>query len=88
MYQKIVRVSRNSVGLGQFPTERIARILQKFKYVRMTQILSVLLLGVENLEKLARIARILHDSYQVWANCADFVQFTVNLVRSIFLCAK
>ena len=44
----------------------------------MSRILAILLLGGENLEKLARTAPILHDLCQEWANCADFAQFAVH----------
>ena len=45
----------------------------------MSRILTILLLGVENLEKLAWVARISRDFCQEWANCVDFAQFAVNL---------
>ena len=42
---------------------------------RISQILAILLLGGENLGKLARIARISRDSYRGQANCANLVRF-------------
>ena len=54
----------------------------------MSRILAISLVGVENLEKLAWIARISLDSYRGWANCADFAQFAVDFASSIFLRAK
>ena len=49
----------------------------------MVQILIILPVGIENLEKLAWIARILRSSGQGSVNWVDFVQFTVNFESSI-----
>ena len=42
---------------------------------RISRILAILLLGGENLGKLARIARISRDSYRGQANCANLARF-------------
>ena len=50
----------------------------------IARILAILPLGIQNLEKLARKARILCSSGQGLANCVDCVQFTVNFESSIY----
>ena len=44
--------------------------------LRISRILAILLLGGENLGKLARIARISRYSYRGQANCANLARFT------------
>ena len=56
--------------------------------MQMVQILAILPLAIQNLEKLARSARILRSSGQGSANWADFVQFAVNFESSIYHGAK
>ena len=43
-------------------------------------------MGIQSSRKLARMARILHNSEQGMANWADFAQFAVNFESSIFRC--
>ena len=50
----------------------------------MARILIILPVGIDNLEKLAWIARILRSSGQGSVNWVDFVQFTVNFESSIY----
>ena len=52
--------------------------LQNYKGKRISQNLTILPVGTENLGKLMQIARILHDLWWQWANWADFVQFALN----------
>ena len=58
--------------------------LQKFKITQMVHILTILPVGIENLEKLAWIAQILRSSGQGSVNWVDFVQFAVNFESSIY----
>ena len=50
----------------------------------MVRILTILPVGIENLGKLVRIARILCSSGQGLANWVGFAQFTVNFESSIY----
>ena len=54
--------------------------------MQMVRILIILPVGIENLEKLAWIARILHSSGQGLANWGDFAQFTANSVNQKTVC--
>ena len=54
----------------------------------IAQILAILPLGIQNLEKLAQSAQILHSSGQGLANWVDFAQFAVNFESSIYHGAK
>ena len=52
--------------------------------MQISQNLTILLVGTENLGKLVQIAQISCDFGWGWANWADFVQFTVNFESSIY----
>ena len=57
---------------------------ENLNIMRIAQILAILPLGIQNLGKLARSARISRSSGQGSANWVDFVQFTVNFESSIY----
>ena len=50
----------------------------------ITQILAILPLGIQNLEKFVRKVQISRSSGQGLANCVGFVQFAVNFESSIY----
>ena len=54
----------------------------------IVQILAILPLGTQNLQKLAQNVQISHISIQGLANWADFAQFAVNFESSIYQGAK
>ena len=58
--------------------------LQELNITQIAQILAILPLGIQNLEKLVRSTRILHSSGQGSVNWADFAQFAVNFESSIY----
>ena len=57
---------------------------KKLEITWIARILTILLLGIQNLEKWAQSTQILHSSGQGSVNWADFMQFAVNFERSIY----
>ena len=60
----------------------------RIEITQIARILAILPLGIQNLEKFVRKARILRSSGHGLANCVDFVQFAVNFESSIYHGAK
>ena len=62
--------------------------LQELNITWIAQILAILPLGIQNLEKLAQSTRISHSSGQGSMYWVDFAQFAVNFGSSIYHDAK
>ena len=62
--------------------------LQELNITWIAQILAILPLGIQNLEKLAQSMQISRSSGQGSVNWADFAQFAVNFESSIYHGAK